>query len=616
MVTGRRALALALAAAGILGCASAAGSTLQGAGTPARSPWVDSVMATLSLRDKAAQLVWPQVFGDYTPDNSATWIRVENLIREHHVGGFIMSVGSPYETAVKLNRMQGMSTLPLVISADYETGAGFRTRGGYFLPNAINLGGAVVFAPQMALGATRDTSLAYEQGRITARESRALGVHVAFAPVMDVNNNPANPVIGARSFGEDPDLVGAMGASLIRGLQEHGMLATAKHFPGHGDTETNSHLAITTVTASRARLDTLELRPFRRAVQAGVGAIMTFHGVVPALDTTPVPVTLSPRVMTELLRNELRFDGLLVTDALDMTGVLAQVRPTATARMEAGNYGNAAVPSVGIAEVVVQALLAGVDILLMPSDIPASIDAVVSAVQGGRISQARLDASVRRVLALKQRFALDRNRFVSLDSLHAIVGDSSHAAIAQRIAQRSITLAKDSLNLVPLSRTPLRRVLSITIANRTDLAAGVTFNAELRRGTASVRAEYVDPASPDLSIDRLVRLADSADVTIISSYLSQGSAVATTAAPANILGLFQRLAANGRRLVVVGFGNPYLLREIPYVPTYLLAWGPFPLSQRAAAIALIGEEPISGRMPISIPPFVGYGGGVQRPVRR
>jgi beta-N-acetylhexosaminidase len=607
-----RRLGVAAAMAVALGCASGPGTRVTPPGA-ASTRWVDSVLSTMSLRDRAAQLVWPQLFGDYTSDNSAAWARVEGLIRDQHVGGFIMSVGSPYETAVKLNSMQRLSALPLLVSADYETGAGFRTRGGYFLPNAINLGGATVFAPQMALGATRDTGLAYEQGRVTARESRALGIHVAFAPVMDVNNNPANPVIGARSFGEDPELVSAMGASLIRGLQDHGVLATAKHFPGHGDTETNSHLAITTVTASRPRLDSLELVPFRRAIRSGVGGIMTFHGVVPALDTSPVPVTLSPKVMTDLLRRDFSFDGLLITDALDMTGVLAQVRPTATAVTTApGAYGNAAVPSVGIAEVVIQAVLAGDDILLMPSDVPAAIDAMVTGVQNGRISAARLESSVRRVLSLKERLGLNRQRFVDLDSLNAIVGDSGHVNLAQRIAQRSITLAKDSLSLVPLSRAPMPSVLSITISNRSDLAAGTTFNAELRRAVASLRTEYVDPANADLSIDRLAALADSAGVTIVSSYLSQGSTVASTAAPANILGLFRRLNENGRKVIVVAFGNPYLLREIPEVPAYLLAWGPFPLSQRAAAIALIGEEPIGGVMPISIPPFVKYGTGIRR----
>jgi beta-N-acetylhexosaminidase len=603
---------LALASLLVIGCASASSSpaTVRPPGA-SPTPWVDSVLSTLSLRDRAAQLVWPQLFGDFTPETSAGWLRVQGLIRDQRVGGFVMSIGSPVETAVKLNHMQRLSAVPLIISADYETGAGFRTRGGYFLPNAIYLGGATVFAPQMALGATRDTTLAYEQGRITAREARAVGVHVAFSPVVDVNNNPGNPVIGPRSFGENAALVSSMAASLIRGLQDHGVLATAKHFPGHGDTETNSHLAITTVTASRPRLDSLELAPFRRAIAAGVGGIMTFHGVVPSLDTTPIPVTLSPRVMTDLLRRDLAFDGLLITDALDMTGVLAQVRPAAATRTETGAYGTVA--SVGLGEIVVQAVLAGNDIMLMPSDVPAAIEAIVQGVRGGRINSERLDASVRRVLGLKHRMALDRDRFVSLDSLRAIVGDSTHMGMAQRIANRSITLAKDSLSLVPLPRNPARRVFSITIANRTDLAAGVTFNAELRRGVASLRTEYVDPTNADLSLDRIAAAADSADVTVVSSYLSQGTTVATTAAPANILGLFRRLTANGRKVVVVAFGNPYLLREIPETPAYLLAWGPFPLSQRAAALALIGTEPIGGVMPISIPPYVSYGEGISRP---
>src|SRR5687768_5567122 len=207
-----------------------------------------------------------------------------------------------------------------MFGADYEAGAGFRTRGGHFLPNGIYLGGATLFPQQMALGATRDTNLAYEQGRITALEGRALGVHMAFGPVLDVNNNPNNPVIGPRSFGEDPALVALLGSELIRGLQQNGMLATGKHFPGHGDTDQNSHLSITEVNASRARLDSVELLPFRRAVAAGLSSIMTFHGVVPALDTNPVPATLSPIVMRGLLRGALGFDGLLITDALDMNG--------------------------------------------------------------------------------------------------------------------------------------------------------------------------------------------------------------------------------------------------------------------------------------------------------
>lgn len=593
--------------------------------TPASSPTPRTARATalpdvsqLSLRDKAAQLVWPQVFGDFTPTSSASWRRVENLITEQHVGGFIVSIGSPIETAEKLNAMQRLSKLPLVIGADYEYGAGMRQRGGYFLPNNIYLGGATVFPPQMALGATRDTSLAYEQGRITAREGRAIGVHVAFAPVLDVNNNPANPVIGVRSFGEDPRLVGDMGTALVHGLQEHGMMATGKHFPGHGDTEENSHLTVATVRASRARIDSVELVPFRRAIAGGLEAMMTFHGLMPALDTTPVPATLNPAIMTGLLRKQLGFKGLVITDAMDMNGVLSRVTTAQTAQVGqpvTGNYGTIQ-NSIGIAEACKLAIIAGADILLMPSDVPAAIDAVVAGVREGRFTEARIDSSVRRVLDMKRKFGLDRQRLVSLDSVRSIVSDSSHLAIAARAAERSITLAKDSLELVPLSRGSRPRVLSITIASRVDLPAGATFNAELRRGVSSLRTELVYPDDPSPNFARLLALAYSADVAVVSSYLSTGTTVSNVSLPEPIAQFIRDLAQRHPRTVLVSFGNPYVLQQAPAVSSYLVAWGGFPVSQTAAARALIGTAPISGRLPISIPPLLRYGAGLDRSVAR
>ncbi len=234
------------------------------------SRWTDSVLASMTLREKAAQIVWPSVFGDYTSGDSPQWRRLTQYVQQDKVGGFTISVGSPTEVASKLNALQSMSKVPLLFGADLEAGAGFRARGGYFVPNAIDLGGATVFPPEMAIGATRDTTLAYEQGRLTALEGRALGIHIAYAPVLDVNNNPDNPVINTRSYGEDPALAARMGVAFIHGLQDHGMIATGKHFPGHGDTGVNSHLALPIVTVSRSRLDTVELVPFRAAVNGGV----------------------------------------------------------------------------------------------------------------------------------------------------------------------------------------------------------------------------------------------------------------------------------------------------------------------------------------------------------
>jgi beta-N-acetylhexosaminidase len=573
-------------------------------------------MATLSPRDKAAQLVWPQLFGDYTPATSEGWRRVAQLIAREHVGGFIMSVGSPIETAEKINEMQRLSALPLVFGADYETGVAMRQRGGYFLPNNIFLGGGTMFPPQMALGATRDTSLAYQQGRITAIEGRALGVQIAFAPVLDVNNNPANPVIGVRSFSENPHLVADMGAALIHGLQEHGMMATGKHFPGHGDTDENSHLTITTIHATRARIDSVELVPFRRAIAEGVEGIMTFHGLVPALDSAPVPATLNPAIMTGLLRHQLGFNGLLITDAMDMNGVLSRVTVSHTAqpdRATAGSYGTVS-NSIGIAEACELAIGAGADILLMPSDVPAAIDAVVAGVREGRFTQARVDSSVRRVLEIKQRFDLVRRRVVSLDSVRALVGDSAHLALAALTAQRSITLAKDSLGLVPLARRGASpRVLSITIAAHTDLPAGATFNTELKRAVRGLRTELLDADDPAPNYARLLAIADSVDAVVVGSYLATGTNVANPSAPEPLAQFMRDLIRRRPRTVLVAFGNPYLLQQVPSVSTYLVAWGGFPVSQTAAARALLGPAPISGRLPISIPPVLPFGAGIDRP---
>jgi len=549
----------------------------------------------MTLRQKAAQMVWPFMLGDYTATNSPAWRQLEQLAAREQVGGFIISVGSPLDIATKTNALQRVARVPLLFSADFETGAGFRVRGGYFVPNAIDLGGATVFPLQMALGAARDTTLAYEVGRVTAVEGRSLGIHVSFGPVLDVNNNPANPVIGARSFSEDPRLTARLGAALVRGVQEHGMLATGKHFPGHGDTETNSHLELSTVTASRARLDSVELVPFRAAIQAGVGAIMTYHGILPALDSSGVPATLSPRVLTGLLRDSLAYGGVLITDAMDMIGVLRQFGGPEAAR---------------------RAVSAGADVLLMPSDVPGTIDAVVAGVREGRYSESRIDASVRRLLEMKRRFGLDRVRMVSMDSVRAIVGDTAHTAVARRVAERGIVLVKDSLRSVPLSDRRDLRVTSITYGRRTDLGAGVGFNAELRRGYDALRTEFVssDDVAPDFQ--RLLRIADSADVVIVGSYVNISSTTATAGAPRAFLDFVAQLRAHNARTVLVSFGTPYLLQQAPSVSSYLIAWGPSQASQQAAARALLGINAITAKLPISLPPFASFGDGESRAATR
>lgn len=597
MVTRIAVASLALLAA----CASsgATGAANPGAGAPAATrpaAYADSVLATLTLRDKAAQMVWPWVLGDYVPAGSAAWQRTSELVTREHVGGIIISVGSPIEIAAKLNDLQRLSAVPLLVGADFEGGAGFRARGGYFVPNAIDLGGATLFPQQMAIGAARDSALAYALGRITAREGRALGVHVAFAPVLDVNNNPANPVIGTRAFGEDPELVARLGAATVRGIQEHGMIATGKHFPGHGDTEVNSHLGLPVIPVTQARLDSVELVPFAAAVRAGLGAMMTAHLALPNVVRDSTPATLSPDIMRDLLRDRLGFDGILSTDAMDMRGVLARM---------------------GIAEATKQAVIAGNDIILMPQDVPAAIDAIVAGVREGRYAEARVDSSVRRLLALKERMGLHRQPTVSLDSVRAIVGAPEHVAAAQLAAERGITLVRDERGTVPIAPQAGTRVLSLTIAGRNNLGAGRDFDAELRRALPRTQSRFVAWGDPTIDYSRLQAEADSADVVVVGVYQLAGyDLLATTDAPSALVELVRGLATKRARLVVVAFDSPYLLMQIPDVPAYLIAWGGFAASQRAAARALVGAAPITGRLPITIPPLAAFGEGIQRAARQ
>jgi beta-N-acetylhexosaminidase len=566
----------------------------QGVARPAGAPgaaerWADSVLAGMTLREKAAQIVWPTVFGDFAAEDSEQWMRVRREIEEG-VGGYTVSVGSPLEIAAKLNAMQRLARVPLLIGADLEFGAGFRARGGYFVPNAIDLGGATLFPPQMAIGATGDTVLAYEQGRVTAVEGRALGIHIAYAPILDVNNNPANPVINTRSYSEDPHLAARLGTAFIRGVQEHGMVATAKHFPGHGDTDVNSHLALPVVTASRERLESVELVPFRAGISAGVGAIMSFHGAMPALDATLAPGTLSPLVMTGLLRDELGFQGLAISDAMDMRGVLDRYGATEAAK---------------------RAVAAGADVLIQPLDVPETIDAVVAGVREGRYPQARLDQAVRRVLRMKAQLGLHENRLVALDSVRVRVGTRENAAAARMVARRSITLVKDSLSQIPL-RSGAGTVLSVTLARRADLAAGTTFDAELRQRVQRLRTVFVPAEDLEAALQRAALLADSVDVVIVSSYVGQRWDAVSAEAPGAFAEFLRGMARRGRNPIVVSFGNPYLLQQAPAIPAYVVAWGVAPVAQEAAAQAIVGELPFAGTLPIRIPPHIPIGAGLRR----
>ncbi|MGH7498483.1 MAG: glycoside hydrolase family 3 protein, partial [Gemmatimonadales bacterium] len=431
-------------------------------------PEVDEILGGLSVRDRIAQLVVPWIPGNYAAYDDSGFTRAEAWVDSLHVGGVIVSIGSPLDIAAKLNRLQRRSRLPLLVASDFEGGTSIRLVGG------------TPFPPNMGVGATGSDTAAYEIGRITALEGRAVGVHLAFAPVADVNNNSANPIINVRSYGESPADVSRFVAAEVRGLQDHGMVATAKHFPGHGDTGTDSHIALPVITADWARLDSVELVPFRAAIAAGVQVVMSAHVALPAIDAGRIrPGTVVPEILTGILRDSLGFHGLIVTDALNMAGV-------------ADLYG---------AEAGMRAFLAGADLLLQPADPGATIDAMEAAVARGEITAERLDRSVRRVLQLKRSIGLFQQRTVPLDSIPAVVGSAAFKASAADIATRSVVMVKDVGGTIHGLKGARPGLTLVSYAEEEHRAAGMTLAAELRALGFSVTLSRLWPSSGPASYD-------------------------------------------------------------------------------------------------------------------
>lgn len=538
-------------------------------------------IAAIPLRDKIAQLVMPWIPGDYWADDNEAMTAAMRLVGEEHVGGFVVGLGgSAYDLAAKFNALQGASRLPLFIAADLESGPSARIRG------------ATAFPGNMGLGAAGSEQDAYDVGAVVAREARAVGINFVFAPVVDVNNNPANPIINVRSYGEDPLRVGAFGVAFIRGLREHGMLATAKHFPGHGDTGTDSHLALPVITAGRARLDSIEFVPFRAAVGAGVDAVMSAHVAMPGLTGGDMPATLSASVLDTLLRRDLGFHGLVVTDALNMGAIVSRFGP---------------------AQAAVRALEAGADVLVYPADPHQAIEAVLAAVQRGDVSEARIDSSVTRVLDAKRRVGLFRRRLTDLSAIPRLVGTQRDEALAQSIAQRAIVLVKDSLGLVPLSAERRRHVLVVSYAEETNGSVGQVFGATLRQGEARVSSLRLWPASGPLSYDSVRTQAREASlVCVLVAARPAARKPDAVNMPAALAGLVEEFAHGGTPLITVALGSPYLIGQVPSTPTYLIAWSDADVSERAAAQAVLGAIGITGRLPVSLPPTAPMGSGLTR----
>ena len=542
----------------------------------------------MTLRDEVAQLIFIPFQGAPPNSRSREYRSFARLIRETKVGGLILTNASngrvvrkaePYALAAFLNRAQRMAGVPLLVGSDFERGASMRVEGTTVFPHA------------MAFGAAGDPAFSRFEGEVTAREARALGVHWVYFPVADVNNNPDNPILNIRSFGEDPGEVAAHVKAFIEGAHSDKrdfVLTTAKHFPGHGDTAVDSHISLAANNAGRERLERLELVPFRAAIDAGVDSIMTAHIAVPALAPPDVPATLSPAILTGLLRDELGFKGLVVTDALDMGGITK---------------------GFGGAEAAVRALEAGADVLLMPVDPEAALKAVVAAVGTGRLTRRRIQESVVAILSAKERLGLDRKRLVDLEAIGDIVDSPEASERAQQIAARAVTLVRNDGNLIPLA-TPERACFVVMVENRYS-SDGQVFTQEVRRRAPGAAVAFLDSSMPRDALEDAIRGLPAGQSYAVAAFATVAAYRGSVGLAGDLPHALETLIASGQPVALVALGNPYLLRTFPGVAAYLATFSNVPPSEVAAVEALFGEIDIRGHLPVSIPGLANYGEGIQ-----
>jgi beta-N-acetylhexosaminidase len=562
--------------------------------TKRQERWVRQTLAALTLDEKIGQMMTVNTNAVFMNRESDEYKQLVHQILDNKIGGLTLSHSQVWASAMLTNRLQQTAKVPLLVSADLEMGPGMRLDDTTWWP------------PNMAVAATGDLNYARLQGSYTAREARAAGINWLYAPVADVNSNPRNPVINVRSYGEDPQTVSAFVSAFIEGAQAAGALATAKHFPGHGDAAIDSHIGLPVIDVGRERLDRLELVPFRAAIASRVGSIMTAHIALPQIEQEPaarlrapsednalpvtLPATLSRKILTGVLRDELMFDGLIVTDAMDMAGVSARYDPATSA---------------------VLAVKAGADMILKTLDIDAAIGAIKQAVARGEITESRINASVERILRAKAALGLNERRGVDVNEVDRVISDPQFNAIAQEIADRSMTLVRDDRKSVPLAGLERKSVLVITLTDEENLNITLPFIAELNQGGAQVGAITLDKRSTDADLERVgERLAESTGPLVYC--VSVRSVL-----PLMGVRLADEIMRVKAPVIVISFGSPYVLEAMPKAPAYLVAYSSSLVSQRAAARALLGDIDIAGKLPVTLPDLYprGYGLYVRRTAR-
>jgi beta-N-acetylhexosaminidase len=573
--------------------------------------WADKTLRKLTVEEKIGQVFMIWCRASFLNVDNPEYLQWRDDMQKYHVGSFAMTVhvdgpfllrSEPYEAAEMLNRLQKDSKLPLLIAADFERGVSMRLQGTTNFPHA------------MAFGADGKIEDAEKFGLITAEEARAIGVHWNFFPDADVNSNPINPIINTRSFGEDPKAVGDLVSAYIKGAHEAGMLTTVKHFPGHGDTATDSHLGVASVNVDRLHLDSIELPPFRQAIAAGVDSVMVAHVTVPALDSDPNHVaTISPSVVSDLLEKQMNFNGIIVTDALDMAGLT---------HLFQNDIGRAAV----------EAFKAGNDLLLIPADLGASYDAMLKAVESGEISRERLDRSVRKILKAKASLGLNDSRTVDLNAIATQVGKPENITFGQQVADAAITLVRENGKVLPLKSNGTtkaglpymskeethNKVVAILFSDDMRTESGRAFGREFRARIPDARVIYVDPRIAAGMSSDVLKAVDEAQTVVTAVYvIPTAGKIGNSVAMADATGtlLQQVLDHAATRTAVVAMGNPYLASDFPKIENYMCTFSNATVSEVAAVKALFGEIPIHGHLPVTIPSIAQRGAGIDRPAQ-
>jgi beta-N-acetylhexosaminidase len=593
--------------------------------------WAEKTLKKLSLEEKVGQLLMVRALAEFQNAQSPAYTELRDQIRKYHVGSVILTVrvdgpfllrNQPYEAAAVTNQLQRDSVLPLLVAADFERGLSMRLLATPMFPHA------------MAFGAAGDPKLEEEFGKVVAREARAIGVQWNFFPIADVNSNPQNPILNTRSFGEDPKEVGELAAAYIRGAKQYGLLSTAKHFPGHGDTGTDSHLELARVGASLERMKTVELPPFQQAIDAGVDAVMVAHDTVPSLEPDPNTVaTISHKVITDLLKDQMGFKGLVVTDAMEMKA-LTNVYAGLDAHQAA-------------AKAAVDALKAGNDMVLLPSDLEGAYNGIIAAVKSGEISQQELDARVLKVLEAKASVGLDKGRIVDLEQLRNVVDAPQSLELAQQVADRAVTLVRNQGHALQLLAQEKARprgtnqprgpydhieepenappgVLALVFSDDVRSESGRVFERELRARIPDAQVMYIDPRFAPSMMEAVTSAVLNARAVIVAAYVvpSAGKMVNVKGALHNSVSLAgsvpelvdRVLKIANDKTAVVAVGNPYLALDFPQVETYVCTFSNAPTSERAAVKALLGDIPFQGKLPVSLPGYAEIGTGLSSPV--